>query len=241
MRRSRGSRAFHPGGAAGRCLGTPVLVTLGVLRESRRWGQGRCSTPAQHPGHPDKEWPSSECPRCCRQESHNLICPAAPSNCSKCLAPYPNQPSLAKVGWSVASSSHAAPRALTAVGTRVCTAAWPKSKSHGTRANGGPHRTLLCLNSFIPGLSIYSCLHLDQSPPHQQEPSAGPGPALKPQAAIPSEATRGHQVLGPLPTALQDSHLPGVKPSPPLDSLGRARPALPPFPTPTAHSALLFL
>lgn len=120
----------------------------------------------------------------------NLICPAAPSNCSRCLAPYPNQPTLAKVGGSVASRSHAAPRALAAVGTRVCTAVWPKSQEPRVREPMGDH-TGRC---FVSTVSSQVCLFLPPPGPAPTtrggEPS--PVPSTPSQSALPSVATRGH-------------------------------------------------
>lgn len=152
---------------------------------------------------PTKNDPAPNAHGAALRNPHNLICPAAPSSCSKCLAPYPNQPTLAKAGWSVASSSEAAPRALTAVGTRVCTAAWPKSQEPRVREPMVGHTG----HCFVSTVSSPVCL----SPPASTWTSphhTGRSPALVP--VLPSNPSRPSSQWPPEGTHAHTSQVPGA-------------------------------
>lgn len=112
------------------------------------------------------------------------------------------------------------PRALAAVGTRVCTVAWPKSQEPRVREHDcGPQigccfistaLSPVCLS--IPASTWTSPRHncgSKHSPLHPG-PQSRPHPPSPPSPQRPPEGAREHrsQVMSPLPTALQ-----GIPPS----------------------------
>lgn len=136
------------------------------------------------------------------------------------------------------------PRALAAVGTRVCTMAWPKSQEPRVREHDcGPQIGCCFISTALSPVCLSIPASTWTSPRHNcgsKHSPLHPGPQSRPHPPV-RHPLSGHQ-RAPVSTGVRscrlcpqpsrESHLPGVNPSPPRGPLGPARPALYPSPSP---------